>query len=140
MPLEITTLAFVATVADIVHERGADFVYKRPRGTETAKGGETLVSRCSYVKSGNSVSCRCLIGEVAHRLGVSDEELATWDQAGGATTLIWETRQILCNVECGNLIAYAQRRQDNGAAYGDILRDFDTYLDIISANSRDNQV
>ena len=117
MPLEIDAETFLATVTDIVAERGEYYVYPgrwlhgtfRPPGVQGA--------RCSYTATAEAP--RCLIGEVAFRHGVTDEELADWDLIGGVDDVLGAGR---IATSAGILLVVAQDLQDSGSPYGYILR------------------
>jgi hypothetical protein len=114
MPLTIDADTFLTTVAEIVAERGEDFVYKKMQSSITT-------SQCSYVKSGNTVSVRCLIGEVAHRHGVSDSELSVWDRAGDVQGIYEAGYLPDLRLDAFELMRRAQNLQDNGESYGNII-------------------
>lgn len=106
----ITTEEFLRTVRQIVNERGTDFVYPSDASTT----GPSF-----RYDTGHGV--RCLIGEVMHRLGVSDETLTEWtegDDAGSAEDLIESGRITTKNGTAARLMILAQRMQDSYIPYG----------------------
>lgn len=116
MTLTLDGNTFLETVTDIVAERGSDFVYVQ---RDTCDPDVNL--SCSYVTSGNETPCRCLIGEVAHRHGVSDATLRDeWDGTGTVDDLC-DRGLIHVTEDVRDLMLLAQTAQDTGERYGDIL-------------------
>lgn len=116
MTLTLDADTFVETLKDIVEERGRNFVYASMTPLTHPSG-----LGCSYVTSDNETPCRCLIGEIAHRHGVSDEEMRErWDGTGTVDMLVGEG-YIHATEDTLYLMSLAQNAQDIGTRYGFIL-------------------
>lgn len=110
--LTLTARDFLSHVSDIVRDRGGDFVYpKSDAGNWPA---------CRYDQE---CGCRCLIGEVASRMGVSDATLFNWTigtDAGSVDQLV--ARGVIdTDRDTGLLMSLAQTLQDQGAEYRLVL-------------------
>ena len=74
--MTVTAEQFTAAMRAAVAERGRDFVY--PRGVPGWRSGPHLGNTCMYVRT-DVDECGCLIGDAAHRVGVSLDQLREAD-------------------------------------------------------------
>lgn len=115
MTLSLDAATFIATVREIVAERGEDFVYAQMDRNGTPGLG------CSYVTSANVPPVRCLIGEVAYRHGEPERVLRdVWDGVGGVDDLC-DRGYVHVTEDVQSMMLHSQAAQDTGARYGDIL-------------------
>lgn len=110
-PEPLSTYSLLGALAEVVTERGEDFIYERPGGEDS----------CYYVW-GDEPSC--LFGAALYRLGLSLNELSSYDPSGFAGTgvgLDTVLQQYGINKVDAEAFQEAQDNQDYGLPYGVVL-------------------
>jgi hypothetical protein len=94
----------VKAVTEVAAER-PDYIY--PKG---------VIGDCKYVYHDDGVTTRCVLGEAFHRLGVSDDLLAEFDDAPDSGILNLFSKY---DPRVG-VLSDAQKRQDEGTPWGEL--------------------
>jgi hypothetical protein len=117
MEKEITTKTLFRAIEEVVAEVGDDFVYQSPEAGE-----------CKYLHNRQP---SCLFGRGLTKLGIDQEVLEEGDRGGWGLSDLEDIGHFSMRA----IYAFndAQRMQDSGHSYGDVLNDLKARLTRIGA-------
>lgn len=119
MSFDFSTVTYdklVATAEDLVEEKGKDFVYLPPNGSD-----------CVYVEKNeedNSAEPSCFVGQIFFRLGMPISELESWDHAitdVGIENLLKDRYNNPLDSKSAKFLTKLQIRQDLNNTWNDSL-------------------
>jgi hypothetical protein len=117
----VTDAEVLAAAEAAVAEKGADYVYAKPKDAVGMSASE-----CLYV---HGEEAGCLVGNVLHRLGVPLSTLRDCEGVHAIVALgrVEERDRIILPAWSKSMLIRAQAQQDNGETWGDALTEGKVY-------------